>query len=117
VAPVPEAALTPDLALEYLGELSADIRAAVLLDAAGALASCTEEEPAAQRMRDFAAELFERADQADDLEVTQVEVSTGGAMVFGVRGENWTLAVVAGRLALPSLMFFDIRHVLGDLGS
>ncbi len=33
-----------------------------------------------------------------------------------VRAEGWTIAVVAGRFALPSLMFYDLRAVLSDLG-
>jgi hypothetical protein len=54
--------------------------------------------------------------------VTQIEVSTPSGMVFAVtespRGARapWTLAVVAKRFALASLMFMDIRHVLGELG-
>ena len=35
--------------------------------------------------------------------------------VFCVRDERFTLAVVTGRFALPSLVFYDLRHVLGDL--
>ena len=37
--------------------------------------------------------------------------------MFAVRGEGWTLGVVAGRSALPSLMFYDLRSVLSDLGA
>ena len=115
MAPVAAPPLTPELALDYLGELSADIRAAVLLDAGGSLASSTAESPIAERMRDYAAELFERADAADDGPVTQVEVGTGSATVFAARNERWAIAVVASRAALSSLMFYDLRHVLEDL--
>ena len=72
-------ALTPDLALDYLGELSIQ-----LLDAA-----------------------------ADG---DQVEVVTTEGSVFAVRGESWTVAVVAGRQPLASLMFYDLRNVVRDLG-
>ena len=116
VAPMAAAPLTPELALDYLGELSTDIRAAVLLDSDGALAASTADEPAAEQMRDHVAELFERADSADDGEVTQLEIATGAATVYAVRGERWTIAVVASRAALASLMFYDLRHVLDDLG-
>lgn len=116
MAPVAAAPLTPELALDYLGELSTDIRAAILLDSAGEVAASTEDGPAAERMRDHVTELFDRADRADDGEVAQIEVATGSATVYGVRGEHWTLAVVASRAALASLMFYDLRHVLDDLG-
>ena len=116
MAPVAAPPLTPELALDYLGELTPDIVAAVLLDAGGGLAAATEAGPAGERMRDFTAELFERADQADDGEVGQLEVATGTATVYAVRGDRWTIAVVAKRAALSSLMFYDLRHVLDDLG-
>jgi hypothetical protein len=32
-----------------------------------------------------------------------------------VRDERWIIAVVAGRFALSSLMFYDLRAVLDDL--
>jgi hypothetical protein len=68
-------------------------------------------------MRDRLQDLLARAERAGDgREVAQVEVSTSRAAVFCVRNEHWTLAVVAGRFALSSLMFYDLRHVLADLG-
>jgi hypothetical protein len=33
-----------------------------------------------------------------------------------VRDDAWTIGVVTGRLALPSLVFYDLRHVVADLG-
>ena len=116
VARVAAAPLTPELALDYLGELSADIRAAVLLDAGGAVAAATEDGAQAERMRDHVIDLFERAERADDGEVGQLEVATGTATVYAVRRGGWTIAVVANRTALASLMFYDLRHVLDDLG-
>ena len=108
--------LTPELALDYLGELTADMRAGVLLDAGGEIAAATEPGHAGERMRDYTAELFERADQADDGDVGQVEIATGSGTVFALRNDRWSIAVVANRTALASLMFFDLRHVLEDLG-
>ncbi|MGH2838651.1 MAG: hypothetical protein ACRDJY_09955 [Thermoleophilaceae bacterium] len=45
----------------------------------------------------------------------QVEVSTGAGIVYALRTEGWTLAVVAGRFALSSLVFFDMRRALEEL--
>ena len=124
VTAVADPTLTPELALRYLDELSTDIRAAVLVDRSGnvAAAQAAEGELPPERLGDLAAQLFERADAAAeaasgfDGSVAQVEVLTDEGAVFAVRAEGWTIAVVAGRFALPSLMFYDLRAVLSDLG-
>ena len=62
-------------------------------------------------LAELAHELLERAGAA------QVEVSTGAGIVYAMRSEAWTLAVVAGRFALSSLVFFDMRRALEELGA
>jgi hypothetical protein len=96
-------ALTPDLALAYLRELSADLRAAVLLDAHGerlagpaALAA-----PARELLRDAPAELEARTD-------------AGG--VFAARDERHQLVAVTGPFALSGLTRHDLRTALQALG-
>jgi hypothetical protein len=124
VTAVPDSTLTPELALRYLDELSTDIRAAVLLDSKGqvAAAHAPSGEPPAAKLGELAGGLFEHADQASgatdafDGPVTQLEVTVAESAVFAVRDQGWTIAVVAGRFALPSLMFYDLRAVLSDLG-
>jgi hypothetical protein len=116
---VAEPALTPELALDYLDELSTDIRGALLLDAGGSVvAGWRGDADRAERLREPLLELLERADAAagDSTAPAQVEVTTQRGAVFCVRDERWTLAVVTGRFALPSLVFYDLRHVLEDLG-
>lgn len=123
---MPRPALTPQLALDHLGELSSEVRAALLLDASGELAAHTVEEPErGMRLGALVRELFERADAASEgpgAPVAQVEVTTLEGAVFALRvappnggSAGWTIAVVAERLALPSLMFYDLRHVLARL--
>jgi len=109
------ASLTPELALEYLGELSADIKASVVMSADGRTAAANRPGEAGDRLRELTQELFEHADAADPQPVTQVEVSTGDGAIYAVRDERWTVGVVTGRFALASLMFYDLRRVLGDL--
>jgi predicted regulator of Ras-like GTPase activity (Roadblock/LC7/MglB family) len=109
------AALTPDLALQYLGELSTDIKASVVMATDGKVAAGSKPGEAGDQLRELTAELFERADAADSEVVTQVEVSTGDGAVYAVRDERWTIGVVTGRFALSSLMFYDLRNVLDDL--
>jgi hypothetical protein len=115
VATVAAPALTPELALRYLGELSTDIKASVVLSADGRAAAASRPPELGDQLRDLTLELFDKADAADDEPVTQVEVSTGDGAVYAVRDERWTLSVVTGRFALSSLMFYDLRNVLGDL--
>ena len=108
---------TPERAPDRLCELNADARAAVLLDAAGALASCTDPDRArAEKMAELARELFVAVDSASLAEpAEQVEVQVPGGAVFASRTPRWTLAVVARRAALSSLILYDLRAVLGEL--
>ena len=115
VATMPEPALTPELALEYLGQLSTDIRASVLVARDGRAAAASRPGDAGDQLRGLTTELLDQADKVDGEPVSQVEVSTGDGAVFAVRDERWTLAVVTGRFALSSLMFYDMRSVLSDL--
>jgi hypothetical protein len=108
---------TPERTPERLCELNTDARAAVLLDAAGALAGCTDPDRArAERMAALARELFEAVDSAPvPGPAEQVEAQVPGGAVFASRTPRWTLAVVARRAALSSLMLYDLRAVLGEL--
>ena len=113
-----EPALTPALALDYLDELSTDIRGGVLLDAdREVVAGWRGDAERAERLLGPVRELLERADaEAGDAgAAAQLEVTTQRGAVYCVREGGWTLAVVTGRFALPSLVFYDLRHVLGDL--
>jgi hypothetical protein len=117
---VAEPTLTPELALAYLGELSTDIRAAAVLEGDGAVAAQSGfDEGDEQTLRELIGDLFDHAASAagDAPPPPQVEVSLPEGVVFAVREKGWTVAVVAGRFALPSLMFFDLRMVIGDLGA
>jgi hypothetical protein len=100
----PAPTLTPSLALDYLRELSADIRAGVVLDPAGALLAGPEALAVPAR------ELLAAAGDA-----REVHVATADGAVFAARSEGHALVVVCGRLALPSLVRYDLRLVLGDL--
>jgi hypothetical protein len=100
---VPDPALTPELALAYLGELSTDIRAAVILGADGARRAGAESLVAP------ACDLLAACD------APLVEVDTRRGSVVAARSERHALVVVLGRHALPALVRYDVRRVLGDL--
>jgi predicted regulator of Ras-like GTPase activity (Roadblock/LC7/MglB family) len=112
--------LTPEGAAERLRGLSADVRAAVLLDAAGSLRGASDDDhDDAQALGDLARRLFEEVDRAtrdwDTEPPEQVEVQVPGGAVFASRTPRWTLVAVARRAALSSLMLYDLRAVLGEL--
>jgi hypothetical protein len=100
----PAPPLTPPLALDYLRELSADIRAGVVLDLDGELLAGSE------ALGDPARHLLAAVPEAEELHVSTVD----GA-VFAARSERHALVVVCGRFALPSLIRYDLRLVLADL--
>ncbi len=103
--------MTPDRAADFIEGLSTDVRACVLLDADGRLVGVDRgHEADGEELAKLAREVLERA------ETTQVEVSTGAGIVYVLRSGRWTLAVVAGRFALSSLVFFDLRRALEELG-
>jgi hypothetical protein len=112
--------LTPERAPRRLCELSADARAAVLLDAAGAPAGyhgVTHERSG--DLAQLARTMFEGVDRAHrDLPggpPEQVEILVDGGTVYGSRTPHWMLTVVARRAALSSLMLMDLRAVLAEL--
>lgn len=110
------ALITPELALRHLGELSGDVRAAVLLDAHGELAAGEpEDQELADDLRKLLLDLLETADAADEGAVAEIEVTASSGAVFVVRARNFTLAVVTNRFALSSLVRYDLRRVLADL--
>jgi hypothetical protein len=114
---VSDRALTPELALAYLGELSTDIRAAALLDEGGRLAAHSGvDADDSDQFRDLVKGLFDQAAQATPGDPPdQFEVALPEGSVFAIRAHGYTAAVVAGRYALSSLMFYDLRMVLADL--
>jgi hypothetical protein len=97
-------ALTPELAVDYLRELSADIRAAAVLTPAG------EPLAGAGELAGAARELLTAAPGA-----AEIEVVTGEGAVYASRSDHHAVVVVCGRFALPSLIRYDLKVVLGEL--
>jgi hypothetical protein len=103
---MPTSALTPESALARLGELSADIREAIVLDAASNRLAGDGD------LAGPAADLIAASGDAAAIEVAD---ERGG--VYAVRDHRHALVVVTRRPALPSLMFMDLRSVLDGLGA
>ena len=107
--------LTPERALERLRELSTDVRAAVLIGPGGEAAATPEGRPA-DELGGVVADLMKRADDTASDPLEELEVTTTLGAVFAARRGGWTLAAVAERTALASLMLFDIRSVMEQMG-
>jgi hypothetical protein len=97
-------ALTPALALEYVHELSADVRAAVVLDAAGSLLAGPDE------LAGPARELLAAADGAAEL-----EDGSADGVVCAVRTDAHAAVAVCGRFAIGGVVRQDLRAALAAL--
>ena len=97
-------ALTPALALDYVRELSADVRAAVVLDAAGTLLAG----PAA-----LAAPARAVLDAIGD--ASEVEDGSADGVVCAVRTTAHAAVAVCGRFAIGGVVRQDLRTALAAL--
>jgi hypothetical protein len=94
-------ALSAAQALDHLLDLSSDIRAGVVLDSRG------------RRLAGGRALAAPAHDLLGETDAPEIEVSTGRGTVFASRGRRAAIVVVAQRSALPALMLYDLRVVLG----
>jgi predicted regulator of Ras-like GTPase activity (Roadblock/LC7/MglB family) len=112
------AATAPDAesaeaALEFLAEMSPDLRGAAILGPEGEVLAATGEEP--ERWAEDAAALFAAADGAEGVPVEQVHIATEQGEVFAIRNAGLAAVSVTDRFALASLMLFDLRSALRRL--
>ena len=99
-------ALTPVLALEYLRELSADIRAGIILDARGGIVAGEPGLAAAARQL-----------LAGMAGAVEAHGRSGTGVVVAGRSDAFAIVLVCGSQALVGLVRHDVRLVLGDLGA
>ena len=102
----PAPTLTPQLALDYLRELSADIRAGVVLD--------PERRPAGRPRGDWPSRRATCSTAAGDAQRAAGDDRRRRRLRRAL-GAATRIAVVCGRFALPSLIRYDLRVVLADL--
>jgi hypothetical protein len=126
------AALTPALALAYLSELSADVRAAIVLGAGGEPLAMSRGGDSREGSRHLPVSDVAPSESGDapsagdaalaaaarallaDAPVVRALTERGG--VFGARDELHGVVVVTGPLALPNLAVHDVLSVLAALG-
>jgi hypothetical protein len=110
------AAITEELALRYLLELSTDIRAAFLVDDRGEL-TASAPEPPPDRIATAGAELAReaRAMANGDRPAVEIDVTLENGAAFMVWEGGPALICVTGPFALPGLILHDMRIALSDL--
>ena len=111
----PPSGESAEAALEFLTEMSPDLRGAAILGPEGEVLAGTGEEP--ERWGEDAAALFAVADEAEGVPVEQVHIATEQGEVFAVRNVGLAAVTVTDRFALASLMLFDMRSTLRQLAS
>lgn len=102
-------------ALEFLAEMSPDLRGAAILGPGGEVLAATGGEP--ERWREDAAALFAAADGAERAPVEQVHIATEQGEVFAIRNAGLAAVSVTDRFALASLLLFDMRSMLRELAA
>lgn len=104
-----------DLALRYLLELSADIRAALLMDRGGSVLAAAGSLPA-----DGLPERARRVvDEVDSLappgETVEVDVFAARGALFVLAEDAHVMVCTTNRAVNPGLIFYDMHAVLRDL--
>ncbi|HEX8105889.1 MAG TPA: hypothetical protein VF533_24950 [Solirubrobacteraceae bacterium] len=97
--------LTPELALRYLRELSADVRGGVALDGAGRLVAGDPE---------LAGPGADAAAALGPAQAAEAVLRSGA--VFAARAGGLTLLVVCGPRAIPPLARQDLAQTVAALG-
>lgn len=101
-----------EAALAFLAEMSPDLRGAAILAADGSVLAAAGDH---ERWTEDVAALLAIADRAGAEPVEQAHVATEQGEVFVLRHEDLIAVAVTERLALASLLFFDLRQTLRDL--
>jgi predicted regulator of Ras-like GTPase activity (Roadblock/LC7/MglB family) len=103
-----------EAALAFLAEMSPDLRGAAILGPEGEVLAASGEEP--ERWTEDAAALLAAADAAEEAAVEQAHIATEQGEVFAIRAAGLAAVAVTDRFALASLMLFDMRSMLRELG-
>jgi hypothetical protein len=110
-------AISHELALRYLLELSTDIRAAFLIDERGELVAAAPEPPG-DRVAGLGVELARQARaiaSEQQQAAVEVDVTVEQGAAFVVCEDGLAMVCVTGPFALPGLIIHDMRTALGDI--
>ncbi len=108
--------MNAELALQYLTEMSTDVKRALIVSDEGEVLSTTfkrqSEEAAAVVQQILDRVVGQGADH--DQAPYQMELTGAGGSVFITLGERHVLVAVTGRSALPALILYDMHTVISE---
>lgn len=108
--------MTPNEALAELLSLSAQVRDVAILGESGFVLASTGAVERGERLARVAADLVAAAgDVRPGAELSRIEVSSGGAGVFLVRGTGRTAIATTAPDAIAGLVIYDLRTMLGRI--
>ena len=109
------AATSHQLALQYLLELSSDIRVALFLDAERSVIGAAPGPPGA-RLEELAGQLAAEADALFGTgEPVEIDAACEGGSVFLVHSAEGSMICITDRSVLHALIFYDMHAVLADI--
>jgi hypothetical protein len=116
MTPSVDAPSLPDAAgaVEYLEEVSPELRGCAILSEAGEVLAASGDPEA---WGGAGRELIAAADAAGDEAVAHAHIATGEGEAFCVREGGYVAVAVTERFTLSSLMIFDIRIALRRLAA
>jgi hypothetical protein len=103
----------PRQGVSYLEEISPEMRGCAILDSAGHVLASTGD---GQAWRETSVALLEAMDAAGGEPAAHAHIATGDGEVFCVRHEGLVGIAVTERFVLASLVLFDLRNLLRQLG-
>ena len=104
----------PAETVEYLQEISPEMRGCAVLSEAGEMLAATGD---IDRWGEAARDLVTAADAAGGEPVAHAHIATGDGEAFCVREAGLIAVAVADRFTLSSLMIFDMRNALRKLAA
>jgi hypothetical protein len=110
------AATSHQLALQYLLELSSDIRLALFLDPGGAVVAAAPGAPG-PRLEELASQLAAEAGAlfGSDGEPVEIDAACEGGSVFLIHTGDGSMVCLTDRSVLHALIFYDMHAVLKDI--
>jgi hypothetical protein len=110
------AATSHELALQYLLELSSDIRLALFLHPDQKVIAAAPEQPDS-RMRELAGQLAAEAGALFGAggEPVEIDAACEGGSVFLVHSAEGSMICITDRSVLHALIFYDMHAVLADV--
>ena len=110
------AATSHQLALQYLLELSSDIRLALFLDPERKVIAAAPSPPS-PRLEELAGQLAAEAHSlfGDGGEPVEIDAACEGGSVFLVQSAEGSMLCLTDRSVLHALIFYDMHAVLADI--